>query len=355
MDGVAPRLPKTLVERELSGIESYDKVFAASWLDSSTFVVGTKDNRLIRWDASTNHRVEIALPPSPKPRSTQAACGIHAIAVNPSRTLLATGGSHPNDTAVFHLPSFEPVALLVSHVDWLFAAAWLTDNRLVTGSRDSTVKLWSVAGDRYLVEDPLVTKNDHSSKVRDVKYDAKVEQMATLSADASCKIWDVHLMEPVKSVKLVHTKELICVAFEGHLAVVGSQGHVSIMDVRCGHFVAHVQSADDGFGVRSLSIRDNIVTCGGGRGRLSFLDLRTHKHLPIKEVPVHRKFHDKRDIYHSTGKGSYVQNELYMDHFDGQRIQHAVYAHDYDVTGTRLLAAGGPLHFGLKGCYVAIW
>ena len=39
----------------------------------------------------------------------------------------------------------------------------------------------------------------------------------------------------------------------------------------------------------------------------------------------------------------------------GTDIRHACYAHTWDASRTRLYVGGGPLAFGLSGCYMAVW
>ena len=64
-----------------------------------------------------------------------------------------------------------------------------------------------------------------------------------------------------------------------------------------------------------------------------------------------------------SGPGWLCANGIWLDHFAGgpSPVRHAVYCHawapggDGDGGAGGLLAVGGPLATGLKGCYMAHW
>ncbi|KAJ3069054.1 hypothetical protein HK102_007004, partial [Quaeritorhiza haematococci] len=325
---VARRIPKLMSPREFD-VQGYDKVFASTWLSQSEVVVGTKCNRLLILNVDTGRRFEIpsvipsseSTPSEPlnfatnmdvsdplsqsfRQRQTssvfppQNMCsGIHSIAINPSRTLLAVGAGRPTEfIQIYRLPSFEPLAVLRGHEDMVFAISWASDSVLVSGSRDTTVKTWSVTPDRVTETtttldgttvsflNPVCSRQEHRGKVRDLKYNPNTHQAATLSSDGFVKLWDVHHtaapLNLVSSIPLYHTNETVCMALdEAHnLYAVGSQSHISLLDPRSASIVHMFESCDEGWGVRSMTIDQELLTVGGGLGRISFYDLRSQKY-----------------------------------------------------------------------------
>lgn len=66
---------------------------------------------------------------------------------------------------------------------------------------------------------------------------------------------------------------------------------------------------------------------------------------------------DPDEVRHwlAMSQGHLEMNDVYRLHFFGQRILTACYAHAWDPSGTRIFMCGGPLAYGLRGNYAALW
>ena len=70
------------------------------------------DFQLMVYDVNTRFMDQIpSLQSSENSVPPDQECGIHAIEINPSRTLLATGAKNANDTAIYRLPTLDPICV----------------------------------------------------------------------------------------------------------------------------------------------------------------------------------------------------------------------------------------------------
>ena len=66
--------------------------------------------KLMVFDVNTTQIDQIPLLQGSKSSfPSDSDCGIHAIEINPSRTLLATGAKNVSDIAVYRLPTLDPI------------------------------------------------------------------------------------------------------------------------------------------------------------------------------------------------------------------------------------------------------
>lgn len=364
---LARQLPSLLQEKEYS-LGTINKIFASEWVSDRQVVIGTKCNKLIVLDLETSQLANIPqLKSSAVSVPADCPCGIHSIAVNPSRNLLATGAENTNDLAIYSLPTLDPIGTgEQGHTDWIFDIKWLDDQFLVTGSRDSTLALWKVKDDLPVYRGepsvssvlpvtsscnvtPVVKKKcKKAEKVRALAYHKSGQEVAALSLNAHLHTWDLNTFQQKFTRKLNHPRENVCltVSEKHHLYAVGSQSSVSMIDTRTLKNSIYITSKHRGCGIRSVSFNEDIVTFGTGNGMIFFFDVRANAYLDM-------------NCGHSctlnVGKGYLLHDETYEYFFVDHEYPNAVYTHSYDPSGTKLFTAGGPLPAGLHGNYAALW
>jgi hypothetical protein len=183
-DNFTSRLPYLLNEHEFNLKDSsINKIFTSTWLDERRCLLGTKCNKLVVLDTySGRYSVQTPLKSHPKSKNVQNHCGIHSIAINPSRTLLATGAENVNDVAIYSLPDLEPVAVgYNAHSYWIFDMLWLNDDYLVSGSGDNGLALWRVASSNATKK----TTSNSSKYSNNRVQKSKSHQIATTNTTSS--------------------------------------------------------------------------------------------------------------------------------------------------------------------------
>uniref|UniRef100_T1KRG3 DDB1- and CUL4-associated factor 12 beta-propeller domain-containing protein n=1 Tax=Tetranychus urticae TaxID=32264 RepID=T1KRG3_TETUR len=359
-------LSNNVLREKQYSVGQLDKIFCSQWLNHRQIIFGTKCNMLMVLDLHTSKLVQIPNLSSSNNLSSppNTRCGIHCIAINPSRTLLAAGGENPNDIAIYKLPTLDPIGVGEgAHTDWIFDACWLDDQFLVTGSRDSTLALWRVDDNailpitnltndpsaipgQYGFLDPLVIHRfEKNDKIRALLFDNKRSEIIALSLNANLHRFNVSNFKPSSMLKLHYQNDNVCLAQEPdlNLYAVGSKTHVILVDQRHFEITSKVHTSQQG--IRSLSFFSGVLTIGTGSGALLFYDIRNKKYINIRD--------SKEQAILKVSKG-WLDPE---NQEQPQDIEYtpAIYTHQYDHTGTRIFTAGGPLSAGMVGNFASIW
>lgn len=351
-----------LKERPISLGSEVNKIFCSAWLSHRQVVFGTKCNKLMVYDVITKAIDQIpCIVGTNEDSGPEEQCGIHALTINPSRSLLATGGRNSNEVGIYKLPTLDPVYIGENaHDDWIFDIVWFDDQYFATCSRDTKVALWRIPElepedteiPLYSSINPVVIRKCKAAqKVRAFAFDKQLSELAALSVNGFVHIWDVERFKQTISSKLPSSQEPVCMSVndEGSLYAIGCRSYTLLIDTRSLQLVKKIQTRYNG--VRSTSFKSDLLTLGSGVGIVMFYDLRIHRYL---ESGVN----SSRTVTLKTSKGYISSEEEYLDHNPlamNNRYTPAVYTHCYDSSGLRLFCAGGPLSVNTFGNYASIW
>lgn len=330
-----------------------DKVFCALWLSDQAIVMGTKCNKLLVYNVVSKKLFHIPCLNSRKySYESENNYGIHSVAMNPSKTLLATGGQKSNDVAVYTLPHFEPLCVgILAHKDFIFDIKWLDDEFFVSGARDGKIALWQVPKRRQYLGDkninyhhitPVKIKCSGTDKIRALHFNPPHE-LTAVSLNGYIHSWDMRIFKGIFSQQLPYAEENVCLSYSDKYKcfAVGSSTHISLLEASKFKHIVSVNFNNETLRTRSVNFRDNMLTVGTGFGKMYFYDIIGNDLIRKNNMAV---FLNAYGGIMNT-ESSHIVNECTP----------AIYTHCFDSSGTRLLTAGGPLPMEFQGYYAALW
>ncbi|KAF9131727.1 DDB1- and CUL4-associated factor 12 [Mortierella sp. 14UC] len=240
----------------------------ATTANPNNATVNTNPNTNLNTSTNTDANFHAGMMHGMAAASTSA--GIRSLSINPSRTLLAVGAGEPFQVTIYSIPEYEPVGIMYGHADLVFSLTWVTDTVLVSGSRDGSMRVWSM-------DSPVMTT------LPSVTVPIEVRFPVLSRGEEKTKVRDLSLNKGtgISKLKLVRSTETVCLTSnaDANLFAVGSQSHITVIDPRTSGLVHEIESCDEGWGVRALDFKSHIITTGGGFGRLGYYDLRAQRYL----------------------------------------------------------------------------
>eukprot|EP00300_Choanocystis_sp_HF-7_P024392 c25834_g1_i1.p1 GENE.c25834_g1_i1~~c25834_g1_i1.p1 ORF type:complete len:310 (+),score=60.00 c25834_g1_i1:28-957(+) len=174
-----------------------------------------------------------------------------------------------------------------AHDDGIWCCVWTPDNRLVTGSVDETLKLWSVDGeDRIHPIREVGLRNELG--VVSIDVDSQGKYVVSSAMDSHLRIWDLQTHECVQAIDCGVVQNW-GVSFHPNCSQVATGGHkgvISVYAVESGQKIQTIDTKTDSM-VMSIAYSPNgqLLACGTMDGSVVVFDASSGAELV--KIPAH--------------------------------------------------------------------
>ncbi|CAM1505844.1 Fc.00g114810.m01.CDS01 [Cosmosporella sp. VM-42] len=173
-------------------------------------------------------------------------------------------GSYDSTVRVWRISTGEALHVLHGHSQKVYSVVLDHErNRCISGSMDSLVKIWDLATGAC-----LYTLEGHSLLVG--LLDLRDERLVSAAADSTLRIWDPETGK-CRNTLMAHTGAITCFQHDGRKVISGSEKTVKMWDVRTGECVQDLLS--DLSGVWQVKFDERRCVAAVQRDSLTYVEI----------------------------------------------------------------------------------
>lgn len=229
---------------------------------------------------------------------------------NDDQPLGTAKGSVYHGGSVDETDEDEKTAILRGHSSAVYGASFSPDNRFaVTGSADSTVRLWSLASKSNLA----IYRSHSSYPVWDVQFGPYGYYFASCSMDRTARLWSTDHVTPLR-IFAGHLSDVDCLQFHpnhNYLATGSSDKTVRLWDVQSGKCIRIFTGHFNGVKCLAFSRNGRYLASSGDDQYINIWDLQAGKRLETlvghKAMVTSLDFSQESAILASSGMDSTVR------------------------------------------------